>query len=162
MIAVIVLYGFAFGSWIFVQEIQHIHKKLARTLSLPIWFFVIAHGANLFGPLRVFAFAGSAILLTLISAGFVSTTTTTTPNDAADSTSNASDTASSSVESFDDRKPSKTSFDDETGMDKALSGDAHLRIIGSLCFLLWTVHHDIVLTFILMPFLIALFLKSGE
>uniref|UniRef100_A0A915DQ72 Uncharacterized protein n=1 Tax=Ditylenchus dipsaci TaxID=166011 RepID=A0A915DQ72_9BILA len=47
-------------------------------------------------------------------------------------------------------------------IDKAISGDGHLRIIGALCLILWTAHHDLCLIFVLIPFLIACFLKIGE
>jgi hypothetical protein len=44
---------------------------------------------------------------------------------------------------------------------QALSSDAHLRIIGSLCALLLVVNHDILLIFILVPLALVLLLNLG-
>lgn len=58
--------------------------------------------------------------------------------------------------------PTKDLNIDELGLDKALSGDNHLRIIGALCFLLFAVHHDVFIILIFLPFIIAIFFKTGK
>lgn len=139
-------------------------------------FFVIAHVANFFGPFRVFAFTFATILLILISAGLISPENDDNLENESQENNNQTqleqnledvetwknttkETLNTSIKA--DSLPTQDQELDEVGLDKALSGDNHLRIIAALCFLLFTVHHDVFLFLILMAFIVAIFFKTG-
>ncbi len=63
-----IVYVCAYGGWIYLCQPN---KKFARTISLPIWLFVLSLMAEYFGPLRVIVFSAVALLLAAISLGFV-------------------------------------------------------------------------------------------
>lgn len=122
--------------------------------------FAIAYVSDFFGPFRVLIFALALVALSLVSVGVISASDL---NDSVD-TSDVDENAMENVEPS-DVSPSSGQYhsaDGDARLDQALSGDAHLRIIGALCLLLWTVHYDILLVFIIIPFFVAIFIRVGK
>lgn len=123
--------------------------------------FVIANIAHFFGPLRVIIFALVIILLSLISLGLIGADIGLSDSSEIKNDDNTGDTK---LQKNKVKLKSATDLSDlcDDYFAKSLSGDAHLRIIGGLCVLLWAVHYDIFLIFFFIPFFIAVFIKCGK
>uniref|UniRef100_A0AC34F679 Transmembrane protein n=1 Tax=Panagrolaimus sp. ES5 TaxID=591445 RepID=A0AC34F679_9BILA len=169
-ITMMILYSAAYGGWLYVQVPGTVHKKFARSLSLPIWVFVVAYISSFFGPLRVMSFSLSAATLILISVGFIGSNTDTpppsppvSPNTTQDSflqpEEDFKDATDAHLEHKIDENPSGAPKDINNGpeFEAAVSGDTHIQIIFALCVLIWLVRHDSMLFLIFIPLIIALF-----
>ncbi|KAL7075094.1 hypothetical protein ACQ4LE_005906 [Meloidogyne hapla] len=160
--AFLFLYTLAFGAWIYLMELENINKKLARVISVPIWFLLLAHIANLFGPLRVIIFSICCILLAFISAGIIDAGEEIGKDEHIEETKKAKE--------VDENLKAKEGMAEEVNtaiqfeqFNKSLSSDNHLRIITCLCALLFIVNHDSLLfIFVIIPFAMAVFVDLGN
>lgn len=168
-----ILYSAAYGGWLYVQVPGTVHKKFARSLSLPIWVFVVAYISSFFGPLRVMSFSISAITLILISVGVIGGDGNTPPPTPPVSANTTQDSFLHPEEDLKDLKnipsaPSGNTLHDKMPpgapkdlnngpeFEAALSGDTHIQIIFALCVLIWLVRHDSMLFLIFIPLTIAI------
>uniref|UniRef100_A0A915M9D0 Transmembrane protein n=1 Tax=Meloidogyne javanica TaxID=6303 RepID=A0A915M9D0_MELJA len=157
---IIFLYTVAFGAWIYSFELENINKKLARVLSVPIWFLLVSHFSNLFGPLRVIIFSICFVLLAFISAGIIG----------ADEEISEDIDETNKTEEINENLKAKEALAEEVNtaiqfeqFNKSLSSDNHLRIITCLCALLFIVNHDSLLfIFVIIPFALAVFVDLGN
>ncbi|CAK5088871.1 unnamed protein product [Meloidogyne enterolobii] len=157
---VIFLYTVAFGAWIYSLELENINKKLARVLSVPIWFLLVSHFSNLFGPLRVIIFSICCVLLAFISAGIIG----------ADEEISEDIDETKKEKEINENLKAKEALAEEVNtaiqfeqFNKSLSSDNHLRIITCLCALLFIVNHDSLLfIFVIIPFALAVFVDLGN
>uniref|UniRef100_A0A915MZM8 Transmembrane protein n=1 Tax=Meloidogyne javanica TaxID=6303 RepID=A0A915MZM8_MELJA len=157
---VLFLYTVAFGACIYSFELENINKKLARVLSVPIWFLLVSHFSNLFGPLRVIIFSICCVLLAFISAGIIG----------ADEEISEGIDETNKTEEINENLKVKEALAEEVNtaiqfeqFNKSLSSDNHLRIITCLCALLFIVNHDSLLfIFIIIPFALAVFVDLGN
>ncbi|CAD6185635.1 unnamed protein product [Caenorhabditis auriculariae] len=167
----IVIYSAAYAGWIYVQMPKPINKKLLRTLSLPIWYYVISYASSFFGPFRAAAFGISTVVLALLSAGVVAVDN----NGSFKSDSDADDNEKEKNEVEKTAPVAEPMFKfetitDENGdsvaairapsmeslvLDEAITGDRLIRIVFSLCALLWVVRHDSALILLAIPLFIA-------
>ncbi|KAF7638036.1 hypothetical protein Mgra_00002489 [Meloidogyne graminicola] len=146
--AILFLYTLAFGAWIYLSELENINKKLARMLSIPIWFLLLAHISNLFGPLRIIVFSICCILLVCISAGII---------DAGEDNKVEDEHELKKEKQVDENVKSKEALAEEVNtaiqfeqFNKSLSSDNHL------------LNHDFLLfIFVIVPFALALFIDLG-
>ncbi|CAK5038104.1 unnamed protein product [Meloidogyne enterolobii] len=157
---VIFLYTVPFGAWIYSFDLENINKKLARVLSVPIWFLLVSHVSNLFGPLRVIIFSICCVLLAFISAGIIG----------ADEEISEDIDETKKEKEINENSKAKEALAEEVNtaiqfeqFNKSLSSDNHLRIITCLCALLFIVNHDSLLfIFVIIPFALAVFVDLGN
>ncbi|CAJ0942895.1 unnamed protein product, partial [Mesorhabditis belari] len=167
----VVLYFAIYATWIYFQDRKQINKKLARSLSLPIWIYGLSWISGWFGPFRVLFFGGSAAVLGALSAGLLRVdveehdSSTTTPTVAENLLNEAEEKIKDVIEpERPKRLPGTTEVNHQSlqSLDSALTGDAFIRIIAVLCALLWIVRHDTALVIIVVPFLFAILRRLGE
>ncbi|TKR67446.1 hypothetical protein L596_023596 [Steinernema carpocapsae] len=166
MMPLIMLYAAAYGAWIYVQDVGAIHKKLARTLGLPIWIFVLSFISQFFGPMRVVIFIATAIVLGLISLGKIGGETEEVEEFVTEKAEEAAGAVNGTAKevAFEDHiEPVDVDVSpSEDRLDKAITGDAYLRIVCGLCLLLFVVRHDSALVLVLFPMGVAMLLRLGE
>jgi predicted PurR-regulated permease PerM len=168
----IILYSTAYLGWLYVQVPGTVHKKFARSLSLPIWVFVVAYISSFFGPLRVMSFSLSSAILILISAGIIGgdgNTPPPTPPVSANTTQdsflhpeedlkelkNTPSAQKTSTDIIPPGVPKDKDLNNGPEFEEAVSGDTHIQIIFALCVLIWLVRHDSMLFLIFIPLTIA-------
>uniref|UniRef100_A0A7E4UX04 Histidine kinase n=1 Tax=Panagrellus redivivus TaxID=6233 RepID=A0A7E4UX04_PANRE len=181
-VPLILLYALCYGAWLYVQDPQSVHKKFARSLSLPIWIFGLAFISDFFGPLRVVSFVVSALTLILVSVGVIGAAddesgSNTPAKDEKDETSppsvenigatiedNLINTAKASeaITPADLLPETASGSSGDSQFDHAISSDTHIQVIFGLCVLIWTVRHEYMLFFVIVPFLIALSRQIGS
>ncbi|KAK0421329.1 hypothetical protein QR680_015180 [Steinernema hermaphroditum] len=171
IIPLIVLYASAYWAWIYVQDVGAIHKKFARTLGLPIWFFVLSFVSQFFGPVRVVVFSVTAIVLALISAGIIGSDAEEIKEKVEEKAEEVAELVDGALKNASDPSkeeprepepiPAEKDKSDER-LDKAITGDSYLRIICGLCLLLWIVRHDSAVVLVLLPLGFAMLRKLGE
>uniref|UniRef100_A0A914CRK4 Transmembrane protein 245 n=1 Tax=Acrobeloides nanus TaxID=290746 RepID=A0A914CRK4_9BILA len=150
---IFLLYTLAYGAWIYVQDRQTIHKKFARSLSIPIWILLLAYISELFGVFRVLVFLCSCIVLALISAKIIGADIEEDGNGEAEGGNGEAENAHEGIASV---PAQKFELKSEARLDTALSGDAHIRIISALCLLLFLARHDFMLVLIFLPLFFAI------
>uniref|UniRef100_A0A1I7VM90 Transmembrane protein n=1 Tax=Loa loa TaxID=7209 RepID=A0A1I7VM90_LOALO len=126
------LYLAAFVGWLYVQEQHSINKKLARLISLPLWFFGIAKVSSFFGPFNVIVMSGISATLITVAAGIL------TWEEVKADPEKAGDISSKEAE----QKPAEDNK--EKTLDQELTGDFYLQAILGLCALEFAVRHDFV------------------
>ncbi|CAI4231117.1 unnamed protein product [Auanema sp. JU1783] len=165
---ILVLYFGIYAAWIYLQD-THINKKLARTLSLPIWVYLLSQLAMFFGPFRAAVFGASGLILALISAGIVRSDDSGEEISVRkhENESNSTDDEDNSniehkpIYADDDSQdrsiaePAAVNCSVSESLDSALSGDYLIRAIVGLCALLWVVRHDYALLLLFIPFAFA-------
>lgn len=165
VLILILLYGVGFSTWVYMQELNHINKKFARFLSVPIWITALASLANYFGLLRVIIFSSSCVLLALISIGILDAKDPIDENNQQIGDSSKAQTVENP--SFHEEDNTKSNAApaippiNDNRLDKALSSDAHLQIISGLCALLWVVKHNSMLFLIFILFIPEFLIKIG-
>ncbi|CAG9540553.1 unnamed protein product [Cercopithifilaria johnstoni] len=126
------LYFAAFVGWLYVQDQHSINKKLARLISVPLWFFAIARVSSFFGPFSVIVMTVISAALITISAGILTWGEIRADSEKSDDISLKKD-----VEEFAEDNKKKT-------LDQELTGDFYLQAILGLCALQFAVRHDFV------------------
>ncbi|CAB3402548.1 unnamed protein product [Caenorhabditis bovis] len=169
VLPLIVVYFCAYATWIYVQEPKQINKKLARSLSLPIWIYVISYASLYFGPFRAFAFGISAAVLGALSAGAFRVEPETPPAIPEDSEPSGDAEVDALVQSAKEKLDAqleeiaeKASHDSTSTVSEAVTGDRLIQIVFGLCALLWIVRHDSALILLSIPFFLAVVAKAAE
>ncbi|PAV73925.1 hypothetical protein WR25_07724 [Diploscapter pachys] len=149
----ILLYFCAYGAWIYVQDRGSINKKLARTLSLPIWTYVLSYISMYAGPFRAAVFGASALILGLLSAGVLTVEKEDTNQEEGEV----------SIETSEIKEENSTMESIQNHLlDEAVTSDKLIRGVAALCGLLWVVRHDSALFLLLIPLFFQIFWKLGE
>ncbi|CAI5446003.1 unnamed protein product [Caenorhabditis angaria] len=168
ILPLILLYFCGYAAWIYVQDPKQINKKLARTLSLPLWIFVISYASLYFGPFRACVFGLSAGVLGALSAGIVSV-----ESNKVSQNSNDGETQELLVETNEVLESAKDKLDateheiiehiqPTTSVSEAVTGDRLIRYVFGLCALLWVVRHDSALILLAIPFVLAILGRVAE
>uniref|UniRef100_A0A1I7XRY3 Transmembrane protein 245 n=1 Tax=Heterorhabditis bacteriophora TaxID=37862 RepID=A0A1I7XRY3_HETBA len=144
VLPLIIIYFCAYATWIYVQESGTINKKLARTLSLPIWTYLLSFLSLYFGPFRAAIFGLTATVLALISAGI--------------GVKDDCKVESTAVPINEQRQSTDIHVN---SLDGAVGSDGLIRFIFGLCALLWVVRHDSALLLLVVPFLFAALRRIG-
>uniref|UniRef100_A0A0R3RU73 Transmembrane protein n=1 Tax=Elaeophora elaphi TaxID=1147741 RepID=A0A0R3RU73_9BILA len=142
-----VLYFAAFVGWLYVQDQQSVNKKLARLISVPLWFFGIAKISSFFGPFSVIVMSGISAALITIAAGIL-----TWEEVKADSEKDVS--LKEAIEE-------STEDNEEKTLDQELTGDFYLQAILGLCALEFAVKHDFVPICVLFLAVFTILRKIG-
>ncbi|VBB32325.1 unnamed protein product, partial [Acanthocheilonema viteae] len=126
------LYFAAFIGWLYVQDQQSINKKLARLISVPLWFFGIAKVSSFFGPFSVIVMNAISAALITIAAGILTWGEVEADSEKADDVG-----LKEAVQESAENNKEKT-------LDQELTGDFYLQAILGLCALEFAVRHDFV------------------
>ncbi|KAI6241744.1 hypothetical protein M3Y99_00337300 [Aphelenchoides fujianensis] len=156
----ILLYSVAYAAWIYIQDPNELHgkKKFARTLSLPIWLFVLSYTSSYCGLFRVVVFTLSSVVLALISLGVIRSSSMPPVEEIEKKLEDDHPTAEHPVDAA--VEALKT---DEEARATALAapatpsttGDNYVQVMFLICLLLWTAKHDSVLVVIISLVLLA-------
>uniref|UniRef100_A0AC34RE70 AI-2E family transporter n=1 Tax=Panagrolaimus sp. JU765 TaxID=591449 RepID=A0AC34RE70_9BILA len=160
----IVLYALVYGGWLYVQDPETIHKKFARVMSLPIWIYGIAYFASFGGPFKVFIFAGTGIVLGLISAGVIESNdeepvpATTSEEQleaevpAVDEPEGKSPLSKAVAETVKDLSNQLPQLDEVT---HPVSSDLHIQIIIGLVLAIYVIKHEFFMILFFLPIIFA-------
>ncbi|VDK80806.1 unnamed protein product [Litomosoides sigmodontis] len=149
VLILMMLYFAAFVAWLYVQDQLSVNKKLARLISVPLWFFGIARVSSLFGPFGVIAMSGISATLVTIAAGIL-----TWGDNEADSEKTADVSLNETVQVSTENSKEKT-------LDEELTGDFYLQAVLVLCVLEFAVQHDFVPVCMLFLAIFAVVRKIG-
>ncbi|VDP18137.1 unnamed protein product [Onchocerca flexuosa] len=144
------LYFAAFVGWFFVQDQHSMNKKLARLISVPLWFFGIAKISNFFGPFNVIVMSGISATLIIIASGILIREEVKADNPEKTGYVNLKNTDEKLIE---DKK--------EKTFDQELTGDFYLQAILGLSALEFAVQHDFVSVCVLFLAIFTVMRKIG-
>lgn len=153
------LYASAYGAWLYVQDPESIHKKFARSLSFPIWLYVLAYVSGFSGPFRVIIFIGTSTLLGLISAGIIDPGDEKTDvepeskEELQDSENKEGSIISENIR--EDLRRLSESMPSLEEMAHPISTDMHLRIVGGLVVAMWMIKHEFFCILFIFPLILA-------
>ncbi|OZC11436.1 hypothetical protein X798_01293 [Onchocerca flexuosa] len=145
------LYFAAFVGWFFVQDQHSMNKKLARLISVPLWFFGIAKISNFFGPFNVIVMSGISATLIIIASGILIREEVKADNPEKTGYVNLKNTDEKLIE---DKK--------EKTFDQELTGDFYLQAILGLSALEFAVQHDFVSVCVLFLAIFTVMRKIGS
>ncbi|KAK6101330.1 putative integral membrane protein [Brugia pahangi] len=141
-----ILYFAAFVGWLYVQEQHCVNKKLARLISVPLWFFGIVKVSSFFGPFSVIVMSGVSATLVTIAAGILTSREVKADPEKAE---------------FKEAEQKSTESNKEKMLDQELTGDFYLQAILGLCALEFAVRHDFVPICILLLAIFTVLRRIG-
>uniref|UniRef100_A0A8R1TZS6 Transmembrane protein 245 n=1 Tax=Onchocerca volvulus TaxID=6282 RepID=A0A8R1TZS6_ONCVO len=144
-----ILYFAAFVGWFFVQDQHSMNKKLARLISVPL-FFGIAKVSNFFGPFNVVVMSGISATLIIIASGILIREEVKADNP--EKTGHVS-LKNADQKLIEDKK--------EKTFDQELTGDFYLQAILGLSALEFAVQHDFVSVCVLFLAIFTVMRKIG-